>query len=848
MNSSQTRPAALLATALLVASACGESPLDGSVAADAGADGAAATSVQTFDPQSEAAWAAKGHGHRLAGGVGEMVSADNSARLELAALRVDARLAGDVVAVEVEHVFHNPSDEVLEGTFRFPMPQEAILTGLALQIGDRLVEGELVERTKARQTYEAIVDAMRDPALLEWEAGNRFKLRVFPIEARADKRVVLRYLTPLDRGAAVPRFVYATAAPGMAGRIGHFQLRFDGRTIRDGRDVAPGEQIVVALPATPAAVHQETRPDGTYTAIALRPRWRQVLAAPGLDLRPRSRRVAILLDTSRSALEHKELAHDTLKAVLRSLESRDRFMLLATDLHCRRLTETWQDAGGVSAALAAAAAYEVDGASDLGAALTCAAEAFAEGGAVFAEGGAAFADAGARSAEAGAPAAAGLGRADQLIYIGDGVPTWGEIDPGALVQAHIAALAGVEPHAALLGRGADEHIFRRLADALGGRALRLRTAADAEDFGRAVARAIATPRLRQAFLRFEGGEGRPPLALGTLFAGDSRTVLIRTPLDRAPPTAVSLFGSAGWSGHVERFDLRDAVVAEHVATRWARRQIAAMERDGVAAEHIVRASLQWGVMSRHTSLLVLENDEAWRKHGIERKKANVPPKVSGGDLESLAGGPSLSPDRIQPGDPEIRIPAPEDAREVTIILPWGETLDARYERDEAGHGAWVARFLIDNQTPDGIYQVLIRVTHRHGGAELLRLPFTVDTRAPKVRARIRPKRGQPGTWQLRVQQIITSHELSLVTPAMGPAAASSWRRKAQVAADAKGVEVRFPDGQIVALVAIRKGFFRGDWTPTSPPTWPLQLEVFAIDTALNQAARAITIQQPERVR
>lgn len=756
-----------------------------------------------------------------AGGVGEMVAGqgDDSARLELAALRVDARLAGDVVAVEVEHVFHNPTDQQLEGTFRFPMPQRAILTGLALQIGDKLVEGELVERNKARKTYEAIVDAMRDPALLEWEAGNVFKLRVFPIEAKGDKRVVLRYLAPLDRSAAGLRFVYATAAPGMAGRIGHFRLRFDGDVVSEGREVVPGEDVIVTvgrgLPVVPV-VYQESRPDGTYTAVSLRPDWRQVTATLGAEDPKPARRVAILLDTSRSALEHKKLALDTLRGVLSGVGEADRFMLLASDLGCTRLTDSWRAAGAVDGAMAAAEAWDFDGASDLGGALDCALSALAE------------------------PANAGV---DQLVYIGDGVPTWGQIDARGLVNSRAASLEGIEPHAALLGRGADDDIFRRLADRLGGRVARLRTADDAAAFGRAVARASITPRLRQAFVRFEGGDPRPTLALGTLFAGDGRTVLIHTPIHQTPPTAMTLLGRSGWSGHLDRVDLSSPVPAEHVATRWARQQIGEMERAGVAAEHIVRASLDWGVMSRHTSLLVLENDEAWRQHGIERRKQAAQPRVSGGDLESLAGGPSLSPDRIQPGDPEIRIPAPADARSVTVILPWGETLDARYERDDAGQGAWVARFLVDKETADGLYRVLIRVTHRDGAVELLHLPFAIDTKAPTVRVRVRPKRGAAGTWQVRVQQVITSHELSLVSPQPQPRA-RSWKKKARIAADAKGVEVRFPDGQIVPLIAIRKGFVRGDWTPTAAFEWPLQLEVFAIDTALNQVASRIAVDRP----
>ena len=45
------------------------------------------------------------------------------------------------------------------------------------------------------QMLRPIVDEMRDPALLEWQQGQMFKLRVFPIEAKSHKRIVLRFLS-----------------------------------------------------------------------------------------------------------------------------------------------------------------------------------------------------------------------------------------------------------------------------------------------------------------------------------------------------------------------------------------------------------------------------------------------------------------------------------------------------------------------------------------------------------------------------------------------------------------------------------------------------------------------------
>src|SRR4029077_3954605 len=126
-------------------------------------------------------------------------------------------------------------DERLEGTFRFPLPDEGELVGLALEINCRLMDGELGVTAETRRAYVSIVDEMRDPALLEWEHGSTFKLRVFPIEPRSDKRIVIRYVAPLRRDLGRYEYVYPTAAPALTDTIGAFRLDFQGKTVVNER-------------------------------------------------------------------------------------------------------------------------------------------------------------------------------------------------------------------------------------------------------------------------------------------------------------------------------------------------------------------------------------------------------------------------------------------------------------------------------------------------------------------------------------------------------------------------------------------------------------------------------------
>jgi hypothetical protein len=260
-----------------------------------------------------------------------------------------------------------------------------------------------------------------------------------------------------------------------------------------------------------------------------------------------------------------------------------------------------------------------------------------------------------------------------------------------------------------------------------------------------------------------------------------------------------------------------------VARRWAVHHIAALEAAGLEKDVIVKASRDHGVLSRFTSLLVLESEEAYKLHDIERKKKEEEeklaqaPQVTGGDLDTLgAREASLSPDEIQPGDPEIKIPAPRDARSVIVTFPWGETKVAEWDRDI---DAWMVRFLIDMDTPDGDYQARVTITHADGRIEVLHLGYTVDTVAPNMKL--------TATWTGAGYHITARQQASV----------DGSRRK-----DADRVEVVLPDGEILLLTQSSWGKFEGDWT-TAAVAAPVSLRVVVRDHALNQAALELVVGQ-----
>lgn len=113
---------------------------------------------------------------------------------------------------ELRLVFRNPEPRQIEGQFEITLPPGAAISRFAMRLGDRWQEGEVVELQAARQAYEDFLHRKQDPALLEKQAGNLFRARVFPIPPSGEKELILSYSEERPR-ADQPYRVYLRGLP-----------------------------------------------------------------------------------------------------------------------------------------------------------------------------------------------------------------------------------------------------------------------------------------------------------------------------------------------------------------------------------------------------------------------------------------------------------------------------------------------------------------------------------------------------------------------------------------------------------------------------------------------------------
>jgi ferric-dicitrate binding protein FerR (iron transport regulator)/tetratricopeptide (TPR) repeat protein len=144
-------------------------------------------------------------------GGGALVAVDpygQEAKLSLVKYHIDVHIEDGFARTTIDQTYFNSENFQMEGTFYFPLPPDASLSRLAMYVDGNLMEGGMAERDYARQTYERIRYAQRDPALLEWVDGSLFKMRVFPLEPRQEKRLILSYTQrlPVLYGRTTYRF------------------------------------------------------------------------------------------------------------------------------------------------------------------------------------------------------------------------------------------------------------------------------------------------------------------------------------------------------------------------------------------------------------------------------------------------------------------------------------------------------------------------------------------------------------------------------------------------------------------------------------------------------------------
>lgn len=246
--------------------------------------------------------------------------ADSSVSLKT--LKIEIKVAGNIASTSMEMTFHNNNNRILEGTLTFPLPQGVSVSGYALDIAGKLRDAVPVEKEKATQVFESIERRKVDPGLLEKVEGNNFRTRIYPLPAGGNRTVrisydeilqpgltnTLRYSLPLVYNQAIPDFhlainvIQASIPPVMEEQPGDLLFKEWNKNYSaaaDKKNYIPSGSLRFAIPKNPdipETVIQKVNNDYYFLAST-------VIGQPPSRKRMLGNKVGIIWDASISGLK-----------------------------------------------------------------------------------------------------------------------------------------------------------------------------------------------------------------------------------------------------------------------------------------------------------------------------------------------------------------------------------------------------------------------------------------------------------------------------------------------------------------------------------------------------------------
>ncbi|HWB77942.1 MAG TPA: VIT domain-containing protein [Nannocystaceae bacterium] len=613
--------------------------------------------------------------------------------LRLTDQRVTVNITGRLAHTEIEQAFFNDRGAVLEGIYRFPLPGDGSISGLQLLVGNRWMEGEIVEKQRGRQIFQQIVDATipRDPALLEWERGNVFKLRIFPIPGRGERRVRLSYTQVLPTVGDAVRYRFPLGGSGATGTpIDRFSFTVNvDRTQVDLAKIAEVETPMLALDRSETSdtiqfhtdqvgftptydigldipiakddrtVHTDTHLDKdgqAYFMLALQPK---------LEFAKDSRPIhyAFVVDRSHSTTpELWTVARGMVEAMAGGMEEHDKFTVLACDTACDELPSGLQAASApaVEATQRFLDDQDLAGASDIGNMIIEANDALLRAG--------------------------GEDSRKVVVYLGDGSPSSGELAPDKLAKLVQEGAPDVRVEAIALGSRSDLVALSSMIQATGGDVMQVDARDDFDEIVRELRLRAEVPVAKN--VRIDTPDGMVDVRhseTSGLRPGDGVVVTGKLAHPVKGDVRVTADGPDGpiearFAVDVSASKTGTPAQNRHLPRTWAQMEIAHLTRTAGFDQQarIIALSKDYTVLSRFTSLIVLENDAMFREFNVVRsakttdkwtgvvehatEAAKAEPTAPTGTADVTAGTTTAPPAPVTPSSkPE---PAPDAEKEI----------------------------------------------------------------------------------------------------------------------------------------------------------------------------------------
>lgn len=674
--------------------------------------------------------------------------------LAIDSLQIHVVIDNGHATVHLQEIFHNKTDQSLEGTYSLDLPTSAAISDFAVWDDLTRIPGVILERKRATELYQQIRNQTIDPGLLEsGEVSDsespgqarhsiEFSVKIVPIPAYGFKRVEAEYrqslpMTQLAAGFMIP-LKPVSFSPQVARKVSiEFELRSaltlknfkvvgsafplkiasqDARSIKgsyQGENVAISDDFAI----TYGLVDDRALAVQSYRSSDQEPGFFEASAIlPGVSAKAQTRKarsVIVLFDTSLSMQWEKlERSFQALEATLRSLQTTDTFNVIVFNSQSRAANAGLTPAtpAAISQALDFVRTSPLRGGTNLQSALS-----------------AAFS----QSREE-----------TYIVLLTDGELTEGPVSTnrfGDWLDKEWKNLpAQRRPHLYSLAIGDDANI--RL----------LRRVASHDGVFEQVGSAESLDFKLESFIKKIGLDRLSQVAL-TIAPESNTSMVYRLEDDNFPGSLAS------WVGQYAKPQVTDFtavmgggenVIREtahvnlpkldtshpYLPPTWARARVDALlekiDREGedkASIEEIIALSRKYKFVTPYTSFLA-------------------------------APRALLRPRLIRPGDPILRVRTDPSIESVVALFPFGDIQPLRFIQSEK---IWQTRFVAPNDMQDGAHIVRLVLRDKNGNVYREQKTFIISSHAPVVKVHFASNRVRAGEQvAFRVQSSQTTRTIT----------------------------------------------------------------------------------------
>lgn len=155
-------------------------------------------------------------------------------------------IKNQLATTKVDQVFVNPNSFEVDGMYIFPVPDDAVVSKLALSVDGELVNGKLLSQEESHRIYRDSARYSENKAILEHLGTRAFVVEVSRISA-GERRIQFEYSQVISADSDLTKYTYPLSlAKSASGLIGNLHVEMEIESENELRTVySPSHEVTI---------------------------------------------------------------------------------------------------------------------------------------------------------------------------------------------------------------------------------------------------------------------------------------------------------------------------------------------------------------------------------------------------------------------------------------------------------------------------------------------------------------------------------------------------------------------------------------------------------------------------